>query len=94
MDGIVARWVDLYRDLVNTPAFFELLPPVHGLVCLDLGCGEGHNTRLLAGKGACIAALDIAESFVAAATQAGRGGSCYLVGDGAALPFRASSSMP
>jgi len=76
---------------VNTPAFFELLPPVDGLVCLDLGCGEGHNTRLLAGKGARIAALDIAESFVAAATQAGRGGICYLVGDGAALPFRASS---
>jgi len=82
---------DLYRDLVNTPAFFELLPPVDGLVCLDLGCGEGHNTRLLAGKGARIAALDIAESFIAAATEAGRGGICYLVGDGAALPFRASS---
>ena len=65
---------DLYRDLVNTPAFFELLPPVDGLVCLDLGCGEGHNTRLLAGKGARIAALDIAESFIAAATEAGPAG--------------------
>ena len=74
VDGIVARWVDLYRDLVNTPAFFELLPPVDGLVYLDLGCGEGHNTRLLAGKGARIAALDIAESFIAAATEAGPAG--------------------
>jgi ubiquinone/menaquinone biosynthesis C-methylase UbiE len=82
---------DAYRDLVNTPAFFELLPPVDGLVCLDLGCGEGHNTRLLAGKGARIAALDVAEAFITAAAEAGRSGICYLVGDGAVLPFRASA---
>lgn len=82
---------DLYRDLVNTPAFFEQLPPVDGLVCLDLGCGEGHNARLLADKGARVAAVDVAESFITAAVEAGRGGICYLVGDGAALPFRASA---
>ena len=52
---------DVYRDLVNTPAFFAMLPPVAGLCCLDLGCGEGHNTRLLAGRGARVVALDIAE---------------------------------
>jgi len=82
---------DRYRDLVNTPAFFGLLPPVDGLVCLDLGCGEGHNTRLLAGKGARVAALDIAESFITAAAGHDRSGICYLVGDGAALPFSASA---
>jgi hypothetical protein len=32
---------------------------------------RGHNTRLLAAKGARIVALDIAESFVAAAVEAG-----------------------
>jgi len=82
---------DVYRDLVNTPAFFKLLPPVDGLVCLDLGCGEGHNTRLLAGKGARIAALDVAESFITAAAEQDRSGICRLLGDGAALPFRASA---
>jgi len=82
---------DLYRDLINIPAFFGLLPPVDGLMCLDLGCGEGHNTRLLAGKGARIAALDVAESFITAAAGQNRSGICYLVGDGAALPFRASA---
>jgi SAM-dependent methyltransferase len=82
---------DRYRDLVNTPAFFGLLPPVDGLVCLDLGCGEGHNTRLLAGKGARVAALDVAESFITAAAGQDRRGICYMVGDGAALPFGASA---
>src|SRR5262249_20808879 len=39
---------DVYRDHLNTPAFFALLPEVAGLSGLDIGCGEGYNTRLLA----------------------------------------------
>jgi SAM-dependent methyltransferase len=82
---------DVHRDLVNTPAFFALLPPVDGLSCLDLGCGEGHNTRLLATAGARVAGLDIAGPFVRAA--AGYGGSHipYVLGDGCLLPFGASA---
>jgi SAM-dependent methyltransferase len=79
---------DHYRDLVNTPAFFAMLPPVDGLRCLDLGCGEGHNTRLLAGRGARVVALDIAESFIEAAAAADRHGVRFVLGDGAALPLR------
>ncbi len=93
-----AAWTDLsragfdrYRDLVNTPAFFRLLPPVDGLTCLDLGCGEGHNTRLLAGQGARVAALDVAGSFITAAAGQDRSRIRYTVGDGAALPFRAAA---
>src|SRR5262245_60901487 len=56
---------DVYRDFLNTPAFFDLLPNVVGLVGLDIGCGEGHNTRLLARRGARVTAIDIAEDFVA-----------------------------
>jgi SAM-dependent methyltransferase len=81
---------DIYRDLVNTPAFFALLPAVDGLLCLDLGCGEGHNTRLLAGRGARVVAVDVAELFIAAAGEA-RPGIRYLIGDGAFLPFRGPS---
>ena len=43
---------DRYRDLVNTPGFLAVLPPVDGLRVLDVGCGEGHNTRLLGELGA------------------------------------------
>lgn len=55
---------DVYRDYLNTPAFFAILPPVAGLTGLDIGCGEGHNTRLLAERGAQMTAIDIAEVFV------------------------------
>lgn len=82
---------DVYRDLVNTPAFFALLPPIDGLRCLDIGCGEGHNTRLLAGRGAEVVALDIARAFIEAAAREDRRSIRYLVGDGSLLPFRAST---
>jgi len=55
---------DIYRDYLNTPAFFEMLPDVDGLLGLDIGCGEGHNTRLLAKRGARVTAIDISEVFV------------------------------
>ena len=82
---------DVYRDLVNTPAFFALLPPVAGLRCLDLGCGEGHNTRLLADRGAEVVALDIAQAFIEAAAGKSPPEIRYVLGDGAILPFPAES---
>src|SRR5438105_446334 len=81
---------DVYRDYLNTPAFFELLPPVAGLAGLDIGCGEGHNTRLLARRGARVTAVDIAEDFVAHARRA-EGleplGIEYRVASAVTLPF-------
>lgn len=78
---------DVYRDLVNTPAFFALLPPIKGLFGLDLGCGEGHNTRLLADEGAEIVALDTSELFIAAASSVPRPAIRFVLADGAVLPF-------
>ena len=61
---------DVYRDYLNTPAFLEMLPEVAGLSGLDIGCGEGHNTRLLARRGARMTAVDIAERFITYAREA------------------------
>ena len=60
---------DIYRDYLNTPAFFDLLPDIDGLSGIDIGCGEGHNTRLLAKRGAVVAAVDISEAFIQYAKQ-------------------------
>ena len=60
---------DKYRDHINTPAFMDMLPDVTGLRGLDVGCGEGHNTRLVAQRGARLTALDIAGRFVRYAQQ-------------------------
>jgi ubiquinone/menaquinone biosynthesis C-methylase UbiE len=81
---------DVYRDLVNTPAFLAMLPDVAGGRGLDLGCGEGHNTRLLARRGARMTAIDLAGRFLAAAQAEERRqplGIRYLHATATALPF-------
>jgi 2-polyprenyl-3-methyl-5-hydroxy-6-metoxy-1,4-benzoquinol methylase len=81
---------DIYRDHLNTPSFFELLPDVRGLSGLDIGCGEGHNTRLLAKRGARVSAIDIAEVFIhhaAASEEQESLGIDYTVASAVELPF-------
>lgn len=81
---------DVYRDYLNTPAFFHLLPDVAGLTGLDIGCGEGHNTRLLGKLGARVTAIDIADVFIVHATQAEADeglGIDYCVASAVHLPF-------
>jgi ubiquinone/menaquinone biosynthesis C-methylase UbiE len=81
---------DIYRDHVNTPAFFAMLPDVRGLRGLDIGCGEGHNTRLLAKRGAAMTALDISPTFIRHAReeeQRNHLGIEHHIGSGAELPF-------
>jgi ubiquinone/menaquinone biosynthesis C-methylase UbiE len=81
---------DVNRDHLNTPAFFGMLPDVHGLSGIDLGCGEGHNTRLLARRGARVTAVDISEVFIRYAQQCEEQeplGIHYRVASAVELPF-------
>lgn len=85
---------DVYRDGLNTPAFLEMLPEVDGLSGLDVGCGEGHNTRLVAGRGARMVGIDISENFVRHATSAEEAdplGIRYRRASAVDLPFDESS---
>src|SRR5262245_48480302 len=81
---------DRCRDVFNTPTFLGMLPPVDGLVGLDIGCGEGHNTRLLARRGARMCALDISRTFIRYAQQAEAEaplGIAYQVASALRLPY-------
>ena len=85
---------DVYRDAQNTPAFLRILPQVRGLTGLDIGCGEGANTRKLARLGAYMHAIDVAPTFVrhAQATEAAAPlGISYQVANGMKLPFDANT---
>ncbi len=86
--------LDVYRDVVNTPAFLAMLPPIAGKDGLDIGCGEGTNTRALARLGARMRAVDIAPTFLRHARETERTdplGIDILRGDGMALPFADAS---
>jgi SAM-dependent methyltransferase len=81
---------DRCRDLVNTPAFLEMLPVVKELRGVDIGCGEGNNTRLVAKRGARMSAIDISETFIRhaqSAEQAEPLGIDYQVASALELPF-------
>ncbi len=81
---------DVYRDALNTPAFLAFLPPVRGLSGLDIGCGEGENTRQLARLGARMQAIDIAPTFIrhaSASETAAPLGITYRHACATALPF-------
>lgn len=81
---------DVYRDALNTPAFLSMLPPVAGLTGLDIGCGEGANTRQIARLGARMHGVDIAPTFILHAEEAQAEdplGITYRVGDATRLPF-------
>jgi SAM-dependent methyltransferase len=85
---------DVYRDAQNTPAFLSMLPSVNGLSGLDMGCGEGSNTRQLAHLGARMQAIDIAPTFIRharATEEVDPLGIVYQVADGASLPFADAS---
>ncbi|MCE7864267.1 MAG: class I SAM-dependent methyltransferase [Bacteroidetes bacterium CHB5] len=87
---LVRAGYDVYRDHLNTPAFFEILPSISGLSGLDIGCGEGHNTRLLTRQGARMHGIDISEVFVEYAQAEERQnplGINYKVATANALPY-------
>lgn len=96
-EGNAAAWTqlsrqgwDVYRDAVNTPAFLNLLPDVTGMRGLDVGCGDGHNTRLFAERGARMDAVDIAPTFLRFAREAEQRrplGIRYVAASGLELPF-------
>ena len=88
------RGYDRCRDLFNTPTFLRILPEIDGLQGLDIGCGEGGNTRLLAEHGATMHGIDIAPTFIKYATDAeteNPQGITYQVANAAQLPFEDES---
>lgn len=81
---------DTCRDYANTPWFMANLPCVKGLRGLDIGCGEGTNTRQVAQRGAEIIALDFSQTFITHAAQTECEtplGIRYLLASAVQLPF-------
>jgi len=66
IEAVRAGW-DVYREFVNNPAFFETLGSIEGMKVLDVGCGEGYNTRKFADLGARLTGIDVSRLMIASA---------------------------
>ncbi len=60
---------DYYREGLNNPTAFELVGDVTDLTVLDVACGEGYNTRILARKRAKVTGIDFSENLIEFAKQ-------------------------
>jgi 2-polyprenyl-3-methyl-5-hydroxy-6-metoxy-1,4-benzoquinol methylase len=70
-DDAAEAWADFVRTgkdwtrlEMNNPAMFEMLGDIRGKKVLDLGCGEGFNTRLMARKGAVVTGIDFSREII------------------------------
>jgi ubiquinone/menaquinone biosynthesis C-methylase UbiE len=59
--------LDIYRDFYTTPAFLDFIPAIEGQSVIDLGCGEGSNTRRFARRGGRMTGVDLSEKMIAKA---------------------------
>jgi len=60
----VRKRFDIFREHWNNPAFLEFAGDLHGKTVLDAGCGEGHNTRMFARRGARITGVDLSAKMI------------------------------
>ncbi|MEN8127660.1 MAG: class I SAM-dependent methyltransferase [Planctomycetota bacterium] len=87
---------DIYREHVNNPAFFKMLPDLTEKTVLDVGCGEGYNTRLFADLGAIVTGVDISSNMIEAAReheQQHNRGTNYIVTSGTDLSMFGDASF-
>jgi len=75
-DNATEPWVDFvrshkdyFRDEMNNPTTFELLGDIRKKRVLDLGCGEGYNSRLMAQQGANVTGVDFSKKMISCAHQ-------------------------
>jgi 2-polyprenyl-3-methyl-5-hydroxy-6-metoxy-1,4-benzoquinol methylase len=70
-DDAAESWVDFvrqgkdyFRDELNNPGMFQLIGNVKDHLVLDVACGEGYNTRILARKGATVTGIDLSKKLI------------------------------
>jgi 2-polyprenyl-3-methyl-5-hydroxy-6-metoxy-1,4-benzoquinol methylase len=84
----VRQGKDYFRDELNTPGMLRLIGNMKGLEVLDVACGEGYNTRILAHKGSKVTGIDLSREMVEYAKsqeKKDRLGIRYYVSDSADL---------
>ncbi len=65
----IREGMDVFRDLYSLPAFLDFVGPIRGKRVLDIGCGEGYNTRFFAQRGAQVVGVDLSKEMIRLAQE-------------------------
>ncbi len=65
----VRQGKDVFRDLYNIPEFLKFIGDIQGKKVLDVGCGEGYNTRIFVQQGARVTGVDMSEPMIRLAQE-------------------------
>jgi 2-polyprenyl-3-methyl-5-hydroxy-6-metoxy-1,4-benzoquinol methylase len=68
-DQFLESGADYYRHEVHGPALLAAAEPLGGRMVLDIGCGQGYFSRLLAKRGGRVIAIDVSGELIALATS-------------------------
>ena len=60
---------DVFRNLYSLPAFLGFIGELRGKKVLDVGCGEGYNTRIFAQQGARAVGVDLSKEMIRLAQE-------------------------
>ena len=65
----IREGADVFRDLYSLPAFLAFIGDIRGKKILDIGCGEGYNTRVFAQLGAQDIGIDLSKTMIRLAQE-------------------------
>jgi ubiquinone/menaquinone biosynthesis C-methylase UbiE len=65
----IREGMDVFRDLYSLPAFLEFIGNIRDKHILDVGCGEGYNSRFFAKQGARVVAVDLSSEMIKLAQE-------------------------
>ena len=94
-DRLKTQWTEAAQDWIRQDQsvrtgmldswMLDALGDVSEKRVLDIGCGEGRFSRLLAGLGAEVTGVDLTEPLIARARELAVGSETYMVGDAESL---------
>ena len=102
-DTLRTQWTEAAQDWIGQDQavrtgmldswMLDALGDVRGKRTLDIGCGEGRFSRLLAGLGAEVTGIDLTEPLIERARSLAVGGDSYVMGDAETLDRIADESF-
>lgn len=91
--GLVSDSGDIYHETYLNPLVLKLLGNVKSKKVLDLACGNGYFSKILANKGAIVTGVDYSEKMISIAKDNAKDNLKFFVGSSSNMDFLEDDSF-